>query len=374
MKKNNKITYAQVGDNYLIKDPVNKLSQQAAKSTGINLKKAGFNEIQATRGESAFVWKQGPFLMASVIECLGTKSLVADEMRKIADPEQSRRTYYDVIANNTVATFINDLSSVGAKPSVVHAYWAFGDNDWLEDKKRLRDFIKGWKQACDESGATWGGGETATLKGILNPDACDLAGSVVGIIKNPKNLVIDKKLRTGDRIIFVKSNGVNANGISLARRIAKKLPQGYVTKMPNGALYGEAILTKSNLYAKLIQSLIQAEIDIHYITHITGHGLRKIMRGRQNFTYVIEKLFQPQEVFKFIQKHAGLNDYEAYETYNMGQDYAIFLPAKDVKKAEAIIKKNGFESLDAGYLKKGPRQVVIKPKNVIYFANTLDIR
>jgi len=144
--------------------------------------------------------------------------------------------------------------------------------------------------------------------------------------------------------------------------------------MPNGALYGEAILTKSNLYAKLIQSLIQAEIDIHYITHITGHGLRKIMRGRQNFTYVIEKLFQPQEVFKFIQKHAGLNDYEAYETYNMGQDYAIFLPAKDVKKAEAIIKKNGFESLDAGYLKKGPRQVVIKPKNVIYFANTLDIR
>ena len=133
MKKNNKITYAQVGDNYLIKDPVNKLSQQAAESTGINLKKAGYNEIQATRGESAFVWKQGPVLMASVIECLGTKSLVADDLRKAI-----KKTYYDVIANNTVATFINDLSSVGAKPLVVHAYWAFGDNDWLEDKKRLK--------------------------------------------------------------------------------------------------------------------------------------------------------------------------------------------------------------------------------------------
>ena len=369
MKKNKKITYAQVGDNYSIKDPVNKLSQQAAESTGINLKKAGYNEIQATRGESAFVWKQGPVLMASVIECLGTKSLVADDLRKAI-----KKTYYDVIANNTVATFINDLSSVGAKPLVVHAYWAFGDNNWLEDEKRLGDFIKGWEQACDESGATWGGGETATLKDIIYPDACDLAGSVVGIIKDPKNLIIDEKLKAGDRIIFVKSKGINANGISLARSIAKKLPLGYATKMPSGELFGEAILTKSNLYAKLIQSLIQAEIDIHYVTHITGHGLRKIMRARGNFKYVVEKLFEPQEVFRFIQKHAGLNDYEAYETFNMGQDYAIFLASKDVKKAAQIIRKNGFESLDAGYLEKGPRQVLIKPKKITYSAETLDTR
>ena len=367
--KQSKITYGQVGDNYSIKDPANKLSQQAAKKTGINLKKAGFSEILASRGESAFVWRQGSVLMASVIECLGTKSLVADDLRKA-----TKKTYYDVIANNTVATFINDLSSVGAKPLVVHAYWAFGDNNWLEDKKRLGDFIKGWKQACDESGATWGGGETATLKDIIYPDACDLAGSVVGIIKDPKNLIIDEKLKAGDRIIFVKSNGINANGISLARSIAKKLPWGYTTKMPTGELFGEAILTKSNLYAKLIQSLIQVGIDIHYVTHITGHGLRKMMRARGNFKYVVEKLFEPQEVFKFIQKHANLTDYEAYETYNMGQDYAIFLPAKDIKKAQGIIKKNGFESLDAGYVEKGPRQVIIKPKKLLYKGETLDLR
>src|SRR3989344_2385433 len=253
--------------------------------------------------------------------------------------KQSKITY-DQVGDNY---FINDLSSVGAKPLVVHAYWAFGDNNWLEDKKRLGDFIKGWKQACDESGATWGGGETATLKDIIYPDACDLAGSVVGIIKDPKNLIIDEKLKAGDRIIFVKSKGINANGISLARSIAKKLPLGYATKMPSGELFGEAILTKSNLYAKLIQSLIQAEIDIHYVTHITGHGLRKIMRARGNFKYVVEKLFEPQEVFRFIQKHAGLNDYEAYETFNMGQDYAIFLASKDVKKAAQIIRKNRSE-------------------------------
>ena len=98
------------------------------------------------------------------------------------------------------------------------------------------------------------------------------------------------------------------------------------------------------------------------------------MRARQNCTYLIEKLFEPQEVFKFIQKHANLTDYEAYETYNMGQDYAIFLAPKDVNKAQQIIKKNGFESLDAGYLEKGPRQVIIKPKKITFSAKTLDLR
>ena len=120
--------------------------------------------------------------------------------------------------------------------------------------------------------------------------------------------------------------------------------------------------------------MIQAGVDIHYITNITGHGLRKIMRGRPTFTYIIEKVFDPQEVFKFIQKHANLTDYEAYETYNMGQDYAIFFPEKYVSKAQEIVNKNGFESLDAGYVEKSPRQVIIKPKKITYSAETLDLR
>ena len=88
----------------------------------------------------------------------------------------------------------------------------------------------------------------------------------------------------------------------------------------------------------------------------------------------MQMVFRWQEVFKFIQKHAGLNDYEAYETYNMGQDYAIFLAPKDVNKAQQIIKKNGIESLYAGYVKKGSRQVIIKPKKITFSSETLDLR
>ena len=201
-----------------------------------------------------------------------------------------------------------------------------------------------------------------------------MGGSAIGIIKNKLSLVTDKKLKSGDRIILIKSSGINANGISLARAVAKKLKNGYGTKLKDGSIYGEAILRKTNIYAKLVGELLSEKIDIHYISNITGHGLRKIMRARGAFTYVIEKVFEPQEVFNFIQKEAGLKDVEMYDTYNMGQDYAIFIDIKNVKKALAIIKRNKFEGIDAGYVKKGPRQVIIKPKNIVFTAESLDLR
>lgn len=369
MKKQKSITYSQVGDNYDTKDPIKKLAQTAAKKTYVNLKRHGFEEISDTRGESAFVWKQRKILMASVVEGLGTKNLVADEMRKITG-----KTYYEVIGHDTVATIINDLITVGAKPLVVNAYWTIEDNEWLQDKKRITDLINGWKTACDLAGATWGGGETPTLKGIVEKNTVDLAGSAIGVISSKKNLITDRRLRAGDRILLCRSNGINANGLSLAREIAKNVAKGYATRLSNGKRYGEALLTKTNIYAKLVEELQTANIDIHYISNITGHGLRKIMRARQNYTYIIEKIFDPQEVFLFIQKYANLGDYEMYQTFNMGMDYAIFLPNIHVKKAQNIIKKCGFESIDAGYIDKGERQVVIKPKNIVYKSETLNIR
>jgi len=366
MKK--KITYSQVGDDYETKDPIKKLFQDSAKATGNNLKYHKFSEISDSRGESAYVWSQGNVLMASVVEGLGTKNLVADGTRKY-----SKKTHYDVIAHDTIATIINDLVSVGATPLVLHAHWAIEDNDWLADKARMTDLIKGWKRACDIARVSWGGGETATLKQIIVKGTIELGGSAVGIIKNMKHLVTDRKLKSGDSIILIKSNGVNANGISLTRAIAKKLPKGYSTKIGNKT-YGESLLTKSNIYAKLVQDLQKANVDIHYISNITGHGLRKIMRARPPLTYVVEKIFKPQPVFDFIQKHAGLNDYEMYETFNMGQDYSLFISQKDVNKTLKIIKKNKFIGINAGIVEKGDKQVLIREKNIVFKGDTLNLR
>lgn len=363
------ITYQQSGVNYGALDPIKQLAQRAAKKTASALKRTGAEEITASRGESAYVWRQGKQLLASVMEGLGTKNLVADAMY-----EKTGKSYYDIVAHDTVACIVNDLITVGATPTTLHAYWATGEGDWFADKNRARDLIRGWRRACGIAGVSWGGGETPASRGIIEKNTIDLAGCAVGIIEKKKYLLTDEKLRAGDRIILLRSNGINANGLTLARAIAKKLPRGYFTKLPNGVRYGDALLTKSNIYAELVRDLLVKGVHLHYIANITGHGLRKIMRARPAFSYEIEKLFPPQPVFHFIKKHAGLSERDMYQTFNMGQDYALFLSKKDAGKALRIIKKHQCTGLDAGSVQRGKKRVLLKPLGIMYDAKSLELR
>jgi phosphoribosylformylglycinamidine cyclo-ligase len=70
-------------------------AQRAAAATGANLAMHGFGEVVASRGESAYVVDVGPMYLASIVECLGTKTLVADEMARLTGTsyyDASRRT------------------------------------------------------------------------------------------------------------------------------------------------------------------------------------------------------------------------------------------------------------------------------------------
>jgi len=362
-----KTNYKQVGEDYEKKDPVKKLAQEQALSTAKNI--APFREFSDTRGESAYVWEQEKVLMASVLEALGTKNLVADEMSALTGED-----YYENIAHDTIATIVNDISTVGARPLVINAYWAVGDAKWVLDKKRMSNLVKGWRKACDISYASWGGGESPTLRGMIEKRAIILAGSCVGIIGSKERLITEAKLKAGDAIVLLKSTGPNANGISLIRAVAKKLKKGYLTKLSNGKYFGNEVLKKSNIYARLVQDLLDQGVNINYITNITGHGFRKLMRAKKNFTYSIENIFEPQELFNIVQDTANLTDTEMYGTFNMGMDYAIFVPKKEVEKTLKIIKKNKFQAIEAGMVEKGEKQVIIKPKNIVYSSKTLNLR
>src|SRR5690349_18691280 len=113
-EKDDPTTYASTGVNYADHlDPLKRLAQLRASATSENLKRFGMNEVEASRGESAYVWEEQDGYRAFVIEGLGTKNLVADEARKITG-----RTHYDDIAQDTVAMIVNDLIVVGAEPQV----------------------------------------------------------------------------------------------------------------------------------------------------------------------------------------------------------------------------------------------------------------
>jgi len=320
--KISKITYKRSGVNYSQIDPIKILAQKAAVKTAKNLP-AGFKEVSQSRGESAYVVDCGGFYLASITECLGTKALVADETRKI-----TAKTYYNKIAQDTIAMAVNDVLTVGALPLSVHAYWAAGDSSWFNDQKRAKDLIKGWKKACNLSGASWGGGETPVLTGVIKKNTIDLAASCIGIIKPKKRLILGKELGKGDAIIFLKSSGIHANGISLARKIAKKLKKKYAAKLPNGKLFGQELLKPTIIYTSVIKGLFTNNINIHYIVNITGHGWRKIMRHPKPFTYKINKIPPVPKVLQFMVERGPLDPKEAYGSLNMGAGFAIFISKK----------------------------------------------
>ncbi|HYM48231.1 MAG TPA: AIR synthase related protein, partial [Burkholderiaceae bacterium] len=350
------LDYKQAGVDYAKIDPLKVLAQRAAAETARNLALHGLGEVAASRGESAYVVDCGEFYLASVTECLGTKALVADAMRAITG-----RTYYDQIAQDTLAMAINDIITVGATPVSVHAYWATGGSDWFADEARARDLVDGWKRVCDRCGVSWGGGETPALAGVVEPGRIDLAASCVGIVRPKSRLTLGDKLAAGDAIVLLESSGIHANGISLARKLAVRLPKGYATQLDGGTQLGEALLAPTLLYAPVTEALAAAGVIPHYCVNITGHGWRKLMRHQSAFTYRIDTLPPVPPVLQFIKQHAAIDDREAYGNLNMGAGFALFVASADAERTVQVTRQTGIGASIAGRVVTGLKQIVIEP-------------
>jgi len=275
-----------------------------------------------------------------------------------------------------VAMIINDMITLGALPISLEMHLAVGDSNWFNDTARSQNLIEGWKRACNLARCAWGGGETPTLKDIVNPETILLSGSALGIIK-PKDKIITGNIQDGDAIIIFKSSGIHANGITLARKIADKLPASYLTPLDEGNVtFGEAILEPTIIYVPIIEDCQKAGINIHYAANITGHGWRKFMRSNEPFVYVIERIPTPQPIFDFLQKHGPINDEEAYSNLNMGAGFVLYVAEKDVDAVLSLAEKNNFIAIKAGYIQKQSteKKVIIKPKGLTLTGDTLNIR
>ena len=348
------LSYEQAGVNYDLIDPLKVAAQRAAAATATHLSGHGFTEVAASRGESAYVVDVGPFYLASIVECLGSKALVADEMAELTG-----QSYYAGIAQDTIAMSINDLITVGATPLVVQAYWAAGGSDWFGDKQRAKALVDGWKAACDTCGVAWGGGETPALAGIVNPKS---------------RLSVGDNLQAGDAIVILSSSGIHANGLSLARKLVERLPNGYMTQVEPGVSYGEALLAPTTLYSPVTEALAAAGLTVHYSANITGHGWRKLLRHPKAFTYRITTVPAVPPVLKFIQQWAKHDDREAYSTLNMGAGFALFMPADQAAQACQIAEDLGIGACIAGKVEDGAKQLLIEPLNIRFGDDDLQLR
>jgi phosphoribosylformylglycinamidine cyclo-ligase len=364
------LSYEQAGVDYGLIDPLKVAAQRAAAATATHLTSHGFSEVAASRGESAYVVDLGPFYIASIVECLGSKALVADAMAKLTG-----QSYYDGIAQDTIAMAVNDLITVGATPLVVQAYWAAGGSEWFSDSSRAQALVAGWQRACAACNVAWGGGETPALAGIVEAGRIDLAASCTGLVNPKQRLSVGNKLAAGDAIVLLASSGIHANGLSLARKIAERLPQGYLTPIDAaGTTFGAALLAPTTLYSPVTEALWQAGIAPHYAANITGHGWRKLLRHPARFTYRIHTVPAVPQVLMFMQQHTGQDDHEAYSTLNMGAGFALFVAPELAERAAVIARAQGVEAIVAGRVEAGDKQLLIEPLGLRFGGDALQLR
>jgi phosphoribosylformylglycinamidine cyclo-ligase len=369
------LSYEQAGVQYDLIDPLKVAAQRAAAATGAHLSAHGFSEVADSRGESAYVVDVGPFYIASIVECLGSKALVADDMFVLTD-----RSYYAGIAQDTIAMAVNDLITVGATPLVVQAYWAAGGSVWFTDAERSRALVDGWKAACDVCKVAWGGGETPALAGIVEAGRIDLAASCTGIVNPKPRLSLGERLAPGDAIVLLGSSGIHANGLSLARKLAERLPRGYLTEIEPGLTYGDALLAPTTLYSPVTEALWSAGIGVHYAANITGHGWRKLLRHPKALNYRIHTVPPVPPVLRFIAEHAGHDDAEAYGTLNMGAGFALFVAAEAAERTVQVAQQCGVPAWLAGTVEAGDdaspgaKKLLIEPLGIEFNGQDLQLR
>ena len=140
-----------------------------------------------------------PVLVSSV-DGVGTKLKVAFALDR-----------HDTMGQDLVNHCVNDIAVLGARPLFFLDYIGA---EKLEPHV-FQQLLRGFAKACKEAGCALVGGETAQMPGMYQPGEYDLCGTIVGVVDRPK-MIDGSKIKPGDAIVGLASNGLHTNGYSLA--------------------------------------------------------------------------------------------------------------------------------------------------------------
>ena len=297
------------------------------------------NEI----GSFGALYKLGDYkkpVLVSGTDGVGTKLKIAFETGK-----------YDTVGIDCVAMCVNDILCHGAKPLFFLDYLACGKLD----SDVSSEIIKGVADGCLQAGASLIGGETAEMPGFYTVGEYDIAGFAVGAVEEDE-IVNGSKIQEEDTIIAISSSGPHSNGFSLIRKLFVDLNEVYENKK-----IWEHLLTPTKIYVKSIQKLMES-VKINGMAHITGGGLienvpRTIPEGL--CANIDRKKIEIHPIFKhgYFKK---VTEDELWGTFNMGVGFVVIVKKEDAEKTIDILKENGENAYEIGYISKGENKLCLK--------------
>ncbi|MEO7167557.1 MAG: phosphoribosylformylglycinamidine cyclo-ligase [Spartobacteria bacterium] len=245
-----------------------------------------------------------PVLVASV-DGVGTKLKVAFALDR-----------HDTVGADLVNHCINDIAVLGARPLFFLDYIGA---EKLEPRV-FDQILRGFTKACRAGGCALIGGETAQMPGMYRRGEYDLAGCIVGVVDRAR-MLDGARIKPGDLILGLPSNGLHTNGYSLARKIFfEQLRLKPAARVPGLRLsLGEELLRTHKNYQPLLAKVPRGKLK--GLAHITGGGLVDNLPRvlPENCDAVIETAsWKVPAIFQIMQERGRVPRDEMYQVFNMG--------------------------------------------------------
>jgi phosphoribosylformylglycinamidine cyclo-ligase len=282
---------------------------------------------------------RAPLLVASA-DGVGTKIKVAIESGR-----------HDTIGHCLVNHCANDILAQGAVPLFFLDYVAFGR---LEPAV-VEGVVAGVAAGCRENGCALIGGETAEMPGVYTPPDYDLAGFIVGIVEE-EAVLGGARVRDGDALVGLASNGLHTNGYSLARRIvAERLRLGPHDPFPEagGATTADVLLRVHRSYLACLRPLLGR---IRAMAHITGGGLPGNLNRALPPTLdaaVETSAWEVPSLFRVLAEAGAVPRLEMFRAFNMGVGMVVVVDPADVAAVRAGASAHGIASWEIGRVVPG---------------------
>jgi phosphoribosylformylglycinamidine cyclo-ligase len=273
---------------------------------------------------ASFLGMRDPVLVAS-IDGVGTKLKIAFATNR-----------HDTVGADLVNHCVNDIAVLGAQPLFFLDYIGCGK---LEPRV-FDQLLRGFSSACRAAGCALLGGETAQMPGMYRKGEYDLAGCIVGVVDRSK-MIDGRKIKPGDVVLGLASNGLHTNGYSLARKILfdrMRLKPGARLPGLNSTVAGELLRVHKNyqpLLARVPKGMLKG------LAHITGGGLIDNLPRvlPKNCDAVIDtKTWKAPAIFEILRKNGRIDRREMYQVFNMGVGMVAIVSKRDAGRAISLLR------------------------------------
>jgi len=212
------------------------------------------------------------------------------------------------------------------------------------------ELLGGFTKACRAASCALIGGETAQMPGMYRRGEYDLAGCIIGVVDRVE-IIDGSKVRIGDVVLGLRSNGLHTNGYSLARKILfQRLKLKLSSRIPGvrGTL-GEELLRVHRNYQALLAKVPRG--IIRGLAHITGGGLIDNLPRilPKNCDAVIDTCrWRVPEIFNFIGKEGKVDCAEMYQVFNMGIGMVAIVSQRDVAPVKRMLRARVIGGIERG--------------------------